>query len=186
MTKFVKIVFPESESRDFNLQYSRTTIQELESKYPELHLKKLAKAENNSVVEMKMDPGIIGQLKEWIFKKSKKGLANWVQWRYTMDRVSHIPHAPISRRTKMLLRPFYRNVEKQPKWRECVKYTRLKSPFLVDVLYYGQYLNETLINAAAEIFTMVKEQFIELVQKVRLINLLSIELRRIIWKRKKN
>ncbi|XP_043269935.1 neprilysin-2-like [Venturia canescens] len=162
--ELAKIVFQKNENFDMNRHYTRMSVGQLEIKYPELHLKEMLNEDDDKIVQMSIDADVLLKLEEWKLKKSKRALANWVQWRCTVNKINELD-SYVTHSTKMFLYTLYNGEIKKDKWRSCVQKVRETHPFLLDVLYYGQYLSDSLVKDTTEMFTNVRDQFIGFLEK---------------------
>lgn len=162
----LQIVVPKDENYDIRFRYLKTTVGELEKNYPDLYLKEFLNKPNNTKVQIKMDGDVLERLHRWKSAKSRKALANWVTWRWTLSRIHELgPY--FTHRTKMLRYDLYGPEKKKDKWRKCLGQVGKEYPFLLDVLYYGQYVSSNLVAETLMMFSRIRTQFIGFIKKVK-------------------
>ncbi|XP_043283995.1 neprilysin-2-like [Venturia canescens] len=159
-----KIISVENETYDINSKYSKTTIGELDKEYPHWKLLEIFNGSEEKVVELdeyiSMDR--LSMLEKYISRKAKKLLYNWLSWRKTMTKLS-LSDDYVKYKRKVLLRGLYGFP--QGHWRECAHKVFAESPFLLDVLYYGKYLSDNVVEDTTKIFTDLHKKYIELITK---------------------
>lgn len=161
----MQITFPENENYDIEDQYTRTTFGELKNKFPELSLIRSFMVREDTPVQMRMNSDQLGKLEKLILRTPKKTLADWQSSRWLAENINRL-EPDVIHKNNMLKRTLHGYIKTEYKWQQCVNEVRSRSRFLMDVLYYGQYLSDLDIKNTGEMFTNIQEELVEIVRKV--------------------
>lgn len=158
-------VFRTQAIEDRYRQTTRTTLDELDKKYPKLGFREFIKRDDNPVIQMSFDIKTLDRLNERFSNSNSKDLANWVIWRITTKFVK-ILNKVATQKTEEFQRILQGRTKNQARWKTCVAEVRSVFDLSLAASYQKQYLHQKTVNGLIKIFENVKQEFIGFVEKV--------------------
>ncbi|XP_043285392.1 neprilysin-2-like [Venturia canescens] len=152
-------VFTKHDDPDEFSHYSKVLYGELAKKYP-IIFSNPSKFDANTPVQLEFDEETLDRAIKWLSTKPKRALANWAAWRivaakvpYVSSYLSHIDSA-------------FRQIINGKISDTCVYKTRNSLGLALFALYQRKYISQSSVDDVVAMLGNIKEQFLELVQKV--------------------
>ncbi|XP_043270372.1 endothelin-converting enzyme homolog [Venturia canescens] len=166
--ELAKIVSPENEDEEdkFYHDYTEMTLKQLKRFFPHLRFERASKnMTDTSKFQTQIALKTLKKLDELIAQKSTLVLANWALWRKTVEKTSGLGQVIRHKHQSLIGHDRTGAFLTDGVTRECVKEVRSAFPFVLNVLYYGQFLSEDAVKSMEAIFANTKAAFIESMKK---------------------
>ncbi|XP_043288270.1 neprilysin-2-like [Venturia canescens] len=155
-------VFTKEDENEWYRHYTKITLNELETKFPNLGFRKFLDRSDNPEIQMEVDIETLKRLDHFISSASKRTLANLAIWRL-VSKFAKKMNGYIGRRTQAFQNILESRREKKAKWKECISIAHSTFPLSLAALYQRRFVDNDVVEDLTTMFGNVKQQFVELV-----------------------